>query len=73
MVVVKYILLRLGNRVIDLVGVAIGILGLVIAYTATAEVVNVVVNVPAALLPTELLELLYELGTRCLEQCFNGS
>lgn len=66
----KYILHRLGNRIIDLIGISIGVIGLIIAYTATAEVINVVVQVPPALLPSQLIELIYELGTKCLESCF---
>ncbi len=66
----KYILHRLGNRIIDLIGIFIGVIGLIIAYTATAEAINVVVQVPPVLLPSQLIELIYELGTKCLELCF---
>ena len=66
-----YILRRMADRAIDLVGITVAILGLIIAYTAAAETINIVVPVPEVLLPTKLVELIYELGTRCLESCFD--
>lgn len=68
--VAAYILRRMADRAIDLVGITVAILGLIVAYTATAETINIVVPVPEALLPTKLVELIYDLGSRCLEQCF---
>ncbi len=68
--IVSYVFSRIADRVIDLAGLGIGVLGLIIAYSAAAIVVNVIVPTSPALLPSDLLELMYELGTKCLELCF---
>ena len=68
--VATYIGRRLADRVIDLVGMVVAILALIVAYTAAAETINIVVPVPDALLPIKVLDLIYELGAKCLEQCF---
>lgn len=65
-----YVLRRLADRAIDLVGVVVAILGLIVAWTAASETINIIVPVPQPLLPTELINLLWELGNRCLERCF---
>ena len=66
----KYIGRRLADRLIDLAGIAVGVAALVLGYTATAETVNIVIDLPEALLPSELLGLMWELGNKCLESCF---
>ena len=54
-----------------MVGWTIGIIALVLTYTAGAEVINIVVELPDAMLPSELVALMWELGQKCLAQCFS--
>lgn len=68
--VLKYVGRRIADRLVDMVGWTIGIIALVLTYTAGAAAINVVVELPEVMLPTELVSLAWELGQKCLAQCF---
>ena len=68
-----YVANRFADRIIDISGLTVGIIGLLLAYTAGAEAVNVIVNVPSSLqplIPSELVMKMAKLLDLCLEQCF---
>ena len=71
-----YVAKRFADRIIDISGLTVGIIGLVLAYTTGAEAVNVIVNVPSnlqPLIPSELVMKMGELLDLCLEQCFQNT
>ena len=66
----RYTLHRIADRLVDMVGWTIGVIALVLTYTAGAEVINIMVELPDAMLPSELVSLLWEIAEKCLAQCF---
>ncbi len=66
---------RMADRFFDIGGLAIGIIGLILALAGTAEAIDATVGIPPSmeiLVPHELLSKLTELADRCLEECWSN-
>ena len=73
--ILSYVLKRFADRFVDVAGLVVAIIAIILTYTAGAQAINLIVDVPIAmqpLIPSELLSKLTELLDLCLDSCFQN-